>query len=113
MDKQRLLRALLALSRAHHRLTIEERWEPWEAVAGRKEALYRRIHANCATAWNGEARQVLADIASLEEQTRSELDRKRIDARDRLLRVNRTRRALKGYAKPESTRPGGRFGIRC
>ena len=113
MDKEHILLTLLSLSRSHHRFALEERWEQWEIVADQKEELLGKIEEAGKNGWNTEERRILADIANLEEQTTSELQKKRRDTRDRLIRVNRVKRAMKGYGKFESRGPGRHFAIKC
>ena len=113
MEKHGALRQLLALSKIHHQLAIEEKWSEWESVADRKEGLYLCLESFQDTDLAEEEKKIVMDIERLEEQTTNELKKKKRETKQDIIRVNRVKGALRGYGKVANKGSRRGFGIKC
>ena len=113
MERQRILRRLLSLSRYHHSLVVEEKWDQWESVADQKEQLVRCLEMGGLAVSDEQERLLLTGIARWDRRTADALHKKKQETGDRLSRVNRARLALKDYGKANRGDAGPHFGIKC
>jgi hypothetical protein len=107
-----ILKKILALSKRHLQLTIEEDWEQWEKVACQKEALFRKIKAS-GEKTNQDSITII-EIKRLDLEQRDIIEKKRADTKKELSEVRRGKNALKTYGRTNRKNLYKRhFGISC
>ncbi|MBE9547612.1 MAG: flagellar protein FliT [Proteobacteria bacterium] len=112
MVKKEIFKKLLSLSKKHLHLVADENWEEWERVADQKEKLYRKLGQLPVESVDDKEMEIISEIRKLEEETKKELDKKRDEVKQRLLKINRTKSGLKGYREATKKVSGRRLGLK-
>lgn len=112
MNRKNIARELLLLSRRHLQLAEEENWNAWEVVAGQKEELYRELQQLKDPSLDTYEKAVLFEISALEEQLKEKLNKKRDEARQALVKINRFKSGLQSYRQVKKKGSGRHFCIK-
>lgn len=113
MERKKILRQLLSLSRYHHSLVVKEKWNQWESVADQKEELAGCVEKGGSVVPDEEERLLLTELAKWEQKIKDALNKRKKETADRLIKVKRARHALADYGKANRGHDGPHFGIRC
>ena len=113
MDLNTVLQNILACSKRHLQLAVDEQWEDWADLFDRKSGWCERLDEFEGASPNAQALRTIREIQAVEAQCMETLKEKQAVTRMKLEHVGRRKNVLAGYGANKKDSATGHFGIRC
>ena len=97
MKRIDILDKLVRLSHDHLMVVIEENWDRWENIAGKKIELYNILLNKCKPPYSKKEEILINEVDRLEKESSIILRQKRDETRAQLNKVGIIKKVFRGY----------------